>query len=137
MKSKTSWREKLERLKEPKIVDAPGGGSMVIPRGIDVDAAIRGVRRGQLLTIGNLRAQLARDCGADTACPLVTGIMVRVAAELAAEEEHAGKQRVTPYWRVVKNNGGLMEKLPGGPSAQARRLAGEGWKIAGNKVVRN
>jgi len=137
MKSRTSWREKLERLKEPKIVDAPGGGTMVIPRGIDVDAAIRAVAAGHLITIGELRAQLARDCGTDTACPLVTGIMVRIAAELGSEEEHAGKQHVAPYCRVVKNDGGLMEKLPGGRSTQARRLAEEGWSIAENRVLRD
>lgn len=137
MKLRTSWREKLERLKERKVVDAPAGGTMVIPRGVDVNAAMRDVKPGHVLTMGDLRAQLARNCGTDTACPLVTGIMVRVAAELAAEEEQAGKERVTPYWRVVKNDGGLMEKLPGGRTAQARRLVAEGWRIAGNRAVRD
>ena len=48
--SRVSWREKLERQQEPKIVDIPvrmqarfGKGRMVIPKPLDVDALIRRV----------------------------------------------------------------------------------------------
>ena len=53
---------------------------MLIPRPLDVDAFIRKVRRGRVVTMGELRKRLARDAGADTACPLCTGIFVRIAA---------------------------------------------------------
>ncbi len=32
------------------------------------------------------------------------------------------KKEVTPYWRVIRNDGSLNEKFPGGVKAQSRRL---------------
>jgi alkylated DNA nucleotide flippase Atl1 len=72
---------------------------------------------------------LARASQADVACPITTGIFVRIAAETAAEDARNGKVRITPYWRVIRDDGKLLEKLPGGPSAQAEHLAAEGHKI--------
>ena len=37
-----------------------------------------------------------------------------------------GERQITPYWRVVKADGGLNEKLPGGVEAQAARLSEKG-----------
>ena len=136
MKTRTSWREKLERVQDPKIVAIPpkmqkrfGRGKMLIPRPLDVDALIRKVPRGKLVTQAQLREKLARSSGADVACPITTGIFVRIAAEAAAEDERAGKRRITPYWRVIRDNGLLLEKLPGGPAGQADRLSAEGHSI--------
>ena len=47
-------------------------------------------------------------------------------AEAAEEDRGAGKKQVTPYWRVVRDDGGMNEKFPGGPTAQAARLKAEG-----------
>ncbi len=136
MKTRSSWREKLERQQEPKIVTIPpkmqkrfGRGKMLIPRPLDVDALIRKVPRGKLITQGQIRATLARASGVDVACPITTGIFVRIAAEAAAEAARAGKSRITPYWRVIRDDGKLIEKLPGGPPAQADHLAAEGHAI--------
>ncbi len=146
MDTRTSWRDKLERRQEPKIVTIPpkmqkrfGRGKMLIPRPLDVDALIRKVPRGKLITQGQIRETLARASGADVACPLTTGIFVRIAAEAAAEEARAGKSRITPYWRVIRDDGKLLEKLPGGPAAQADQLASEGHAIelAGKFRVKN
>jgi len=53
---------------------------------------------------------------------------------LAAEEDHQnGKKRITPYWRVVKNDGSLNPKFPGGVKEQAARLKEEGHKIISGK----
>ncbi|MBI1749244.1 MAG: MGMT family protein [Acidobacteria bacterium] len=140
--SRTPWREKLEKpkVKLPKIVRVPpqwrkqyGTGTMVIARPLDVDALIRTVRKGKLVTQTQLRERLARKYRVDHACPLTTGIFVRIIAEVAEEDRRAGKSRVTPYWRVVRDDGSLNEKLPGGPPAQARRLRAEGFAIAAGK----
>jgi len=47
MRTRTSWRDKLEKEQEPRIVDIPpkmvkrlGTGNMLIPRPLDVDALI-------------------------------------------------------------------------------------------------
>ncbi len=134
--SKIPWRQKLERHQQAKIVDIPprmqrrlGRGTMVIPRPLDVDGLIRRVGQGKLVTVLQLREELARRSGVDVACPLTTGIFIRIAAEAAEEERRAGEKAVTPYWRVLSSEGGLNPKFPGGIAAQKRRLAAEGHKI--------
>ncbi|NVM56429.1 MAG: MGMT family protein, partial [Candidatus Helarchaeota archaeon] len=80
-------------------------------------------------TQAQLRERLARDFKVDFTCPITTGIFVRIAAEAAEEDLTAGKQEVTPYWRVIKTDGGLNQKFPGGAQAQAVRLREEGHRI--------
>ena len=136
MRSRTAWREKLERVQEPKIVDIPpkmtkrlGEGKMLIPRPLDVDALIRRVKRGKLVTQDQIRKRLAKDFKVDVTCPITTGIFVRIAAEAAEEDLREGKKRVTPYWRVIKSDGSLNERFPGGTKMQAARLRREGHRI--------
>ena len=134
--SRTRWRDKLEREDHSKIVQIPssmekrfGPGTMLIAKPLEVDALIRMTRKGMLITVAEIRAKRARDHNADTTCPLTTGIFVRIAAETAEEDLQSGKKRITPYWRVVKDNGSLNEKFPGGVKAQSRRLKEEGHSI--------
>jgi alkylated DNA nucleotide flippase Atl1 len=103
---------------------------MAIPRGVDVDELIRKVPKGRVITQTAIRAELARRYGVDHACPLCTGIFVRIAAEAAEEDAAAGRKRVTPWWRVVRDNGALLEKCPGGPGEQRRRLEAEGHRFS-------
>ncbi|HWZ30340.1 MAG TPA: MGMT family protein [Bryobacteraceae bacterium] len=134
MKSRIPWREKLDRPQQivtipPRMQKRFGRGKMLIPCPLDVDALIRKVPRGKLVTQTQLREKLAQAAGVDVACPITTGIFVRIVAEAAAEDARSGKSRITPYWRVVRDDGSLMEKLPGGPSAQADHLEAEGHRI--------
>jgi alkylated DNA nucleotide flippase Atl1 len=136
MKTRKSWRGKMESAQEAKVVAIPprmqkrfGKGKMLIPKPLDMDALIRKVPRGKVVTLTELREKLARAAGADVTCPLVSGIFVRIVAEAAEEDVRAGKTRVTPYWRVVRDDGRLFEKLPGGPTAQAQHLEAEGKMI--------
>lgn len=134
--SRKSWKEKLHNQDHSKVVEIParmvkrfGSGTMLIPKPLDVDALIRKAKKGKLLTVSEIRSKLARDNKVDTACPLTTGIFVRIVAEAAEEELRDGKKRVTPYWRVIRDDGSLNEKFPGGVNAQARRLKEEGHSI--------
>ena len=138
--SRKSWREKLETQDHSKIVQIPprmtnrfGEGTMLIPRPLDVDALIRKAKKGQLITVSEIRSRLARDNNVDVTCPITTGIFVRICAEAAAEGLEDGKKQVTPYWRVVKADGSLNEKFPGGAKEQSRRLKEEGHSIAPGK----
>jgi hypothetical protein len=146
--SRTSWRAKLEKPQEPRIVDVPprmqrqcGTGTMLIPRPLDVDALIRTVPRGKLVTVNQIRERLASENGADVTCPLTTGIFIRLASEAAEEDRQAGKSTVTPYWRVLREGGRLNDKFPGGVVAQTAQLRAEGHAIepAGRsaRTVRN
>jgi hypothetical protein len=134
-----TWKQKLKQShpNHGKIVPMPPGmqkrfgvGTMLIPRPLDVDALIRKVRKGRLVTVSRIRARLAADCGADHACPFTTGLFIRIAAEAAEEDRRAGKQRITPYWRLVRDDGSLNERFPGGVKAQAARLRAEGFRVA-------
>lgn len=134
--SRIPWRQKLERVQEPKIVQIPprmqarfGEGTMVIPKPLDVDALIRKVPQGKLVTVAQLRQELARRCKVDVACPLTTGIFVRIAAEAAEEDHRSGKRTVTPYWRVLSQEGRLNPKFPGGVAGQKKKLVAEGHRL--------
>ena len=140
-KPKGGWRAKLHDDKDlPKIVRPSAKArehwkceTMFIARPRDVDATIRKARKGRLITVGQIREFLARAHGADITCPLTTGIFVRIAAEAAEEDREVGKKRITPYWRVIKDDGSVNPKFPGGVRAQTRRLREEGHTISAGK----
>ena len=134
--------EKLENPPEglPKVVKGPakwkkrfGGRRVLVPTPLLVDGLMRKVPKGKLVTVKQIRERLAKDFNADSTCPLTTGIFVRIAAETAEEDLRKGKKRITPYWRVVKPDGGLNEKFPGGVKAQAIHLKKEGHAIQQGK----
>ena len=133
--SRTSWRAKLEKPQEAKIVRVPpkmsrfGQGTMLIPTPLLVDELVRKVGKGQLVTVSELRRRLAEDFSADVTCPLTTGIFLRIAAEAAEEDRANGRKRITPYWRVVRDDGSLNPKFPGGIDSQARYLKAEGFTV--------
>ena len=135
MKSKLSWREKLEKPQQPKLVKVPpkmsrfGKGMMLIPTPLLVDQLVRRIPKGKLVTVGELRRKLAADFAAAVTCPLTTGIFLRIAAEAAEEDRTNGHRRITPYWRVVKDDGGLNPKFPGGEKLQTQCLRDEGFSI--------
>jgi hypothetical protein len=94
---------------------------------------VRTVPRGKLVTVGRIRRHLAGPFKADSTCPLTTGIFLRIISEAAEEDRRAGKKDITPYWRVIKDDGRLNPKFPGGVEAHAERLAQEGHEVlAGN-----
>ena len=141
-KTKTSWRAKLHKPVPPKLVRVPDGmakrfgpGIMLIPNALELDAMIRKISRGQVSTLAQIRKRLARWHNVDVTCPLVAGILLRIVAEAAEEDRLAGKPEVTPYWRVVRDDGKLNAKFPGGGEAQARRLRDEGHTIKNGKLV--
>jgi len=137
-KMRKTWRQKLEE-KHPehgKLVDVPPKmqnrflvGKMLIPKPLDINALIHRVPKGKLATVIQIRDKLAKDAHANCCCPLTTGIFLRIVAEVAEEDLRSGKKQVTPYWRVVKADGSLNEKFPGGVQAQAARLEAEGHII--------
>ena len=82
MRARKSWREKLDWQQEPRVVEAPPGyrhgvGRMLVPAPRQVDAMVRQVPEGRLVTPAQIRAALARRHNADFTCPLCTGIFLR------------------------------------------------------------
>lgn len=132
-----SWREKLANDKDlPKtaVIDGTktkhwGTGTLVIPAPREVDALMKRVPRGRLVTIDELRQALARKHGTTIACPLTTGIFAWIAAHAAAEAAAEGRKRITPYWRTLKSGGELNPKYPGGIAGLRAQLAAEGHRF--------
>ncbi len=136
-KKHKSWREKLADSKglpktgriEGKMTARWGTGTMVIPAPMEVDALMRRVPKGQVVTIKELRAALARKHGVNIACPITTGIFSWIAAQAAEEAANEGAKRSTPYWRTLKSGGEVNPKYPGGIPALQRRLQAEGHQV--------
>lgn len=134
---KRSWREKLADSKDfPKVAEIDctktkrwGEGTFVIPAPLEVDAAMKKVRRGRLTTVDAIRRALATKHGTTIACPMTTGIFAWIAAHAADEAETEGGMRITPYWRTLKSDGELNPKYPGGIKNLRARLAAEGHRV--------
>jgi hypothetical protein len=133
-----TWREKLESPAKglPKVVEGPpewerrlGGRRVLVPTPLLVDGLISKIAQGKLVTVRQIRERLARNFNADSTCPLTTGIFMRIVSEVAEEDLRTGKKRVTPYWRVIGNDGSLTAKSTGGRELQAARLIKEGHTI--------
>lgn len=136
MYKRKTWREKMNNPDLPKIVTMPpnapsrfGDGRILVPSPMEVDAYIRTIPRGQVSTLGQMRRFLAEKHGVDHTCPLTSGIFVRISAEAAEESARDGVRQITPYWRIVKDDGSLNPKLPGGVQRQAEHLRAEGRTI--------
>lgn len=132
-----SFREKLADSKDfPKVVKINekmskrwGTGTVVIPTPKEVDAMMKKVPKGKLITINQIREKVARRHGATVGCPICCGIFARIAAGAADEETKEGKKTITPYWRTLKEKGEINPKYPGGINGQKKLLEKEGHKV--------
>jgi alkylated DNA nucleotide flippase Atl1 len=105
---------------------APPGGSMVVVNAREVDALIRRVPHGRVTTLDHIRAHFAQAFGTSIACPVSTAIFINIAARAAEEMRADGLADVTPWWRVLRSDGSLNEKYPGGIGLQRAFLESEG-----------
>jgi alkylated DNA nucleotide flippase Atl1 len=137
---KKTWKEKLEDNKSfPKILElkarfpcfralsamgAKPGDSVVIAPPLEVDAIMKEVPKGKLITLTEICKTLAKKHDTQYCCTLTTGIFITVSAN-AAEETDGDN----PYWRTLKNNGELNKKYPGGLEKQKIMLENEGHEI--------
>jgi hypothetical protein len=117
-----TWTEKLNGGKPPHIetIDKPvmgmkPGCRMLVSNPLEVKQMMDSIPKGVSMTQAELRQKLAEKHGADTACPISTGIFVRIASEVALEQMQAGAAEVTPFWRVVDPKSPLAKKLSCGP----------------------
>jgi alkylated DNA nucleotide flippase Atl1 len=134
---KKNWTDKLTDSKDlpkvEKITDKMskrwGTGTVVIPAPLEVDAMMRKVPEGKLVTINEIRAALAKKHKATIGCPMTTGIFAWIAANAAEEQRQDGKKDITPFWRTLKTKGVINAKYPGGVEGQKKLLEKEGHKV--------
>lgn len=136
----TAKRQRATRTIEPRIVvlTEPKGnayppGRMLIASPDTIAAIVQRIPRGQVLRLGDLRAALAAAHDANYTCPMTTGIFLRMLAE---DVDRAGTGDDMPWWRVVRDNGALLDKLPGGAAGQQQRLERDGIAVPTSKSKR-
>jgi hypothetical protein len=135
--SGNSWRHKLADDKDlPRIEPIPeklepklGRGRIVTPAPREVDAIMRLVPHGKLITIERIAAAIAAHHGVEAACPMSTGIFVWIAANAADEAQRAGHPEPTPFWRTIKDDGEINPKYPGNFGALIAKIESEGHKV--------
>lgn len=145
---KKTWIDKRDQDLEPEIKFGPdnwnesmggGGTQMLISTPKMIDETIRHIPSGMLVTMSGLRDSLATQAGADYTCPMTTGIFLRIAAEAAEMERDLGKEDLAPWWRVIRDDGTMNEKMPGKGSLQEKMLTEEGHllgpKPRGTKIM--
>jgi alkylated DNA nucleotide flippase Atl1 len=96
-------------------------GRMLKPSRMSIEALIRRIPAGKLITTDALRAELARQFQVEVTCPSDTQKALRAIASDASGR--------SAFWRVVKKNGEFMSIFPGGIAAQAARLQAEGLEV--------
>jgi hypothetical protein len=114
---------------EDAIVDIPENrvrffgarGKMLLPSPATVEALIKKVPQNKLITTDVLRQKLTEQFKVQGTCPVTTQKALQAIANKASEN--------VAYWRVIKKNGELMAKFPGGVERQATLLRQEGFTI--------
>ncbi len=78
-----------------------------------VDEYVRSIPVGETVDQKAIRKALAKQHGAEYACPVTTGIALRVVAEAAFTKLNGGEKlsAITPFWRAVDPDSALAGKL--------------------------
>lgn len=114
---------------EDVIVDIPkdrvkffgGTGKMLLPSPATVAAVIKKIPKRKLITTNLLCKELTAQFKVQGTCPVTTQRALQAIAH--------GSSKNFPYWRVIKTNGGLIARFPGGAAGQAALLVEEGFSI--------
>ncbi len=128
----TDWEARFQASREPqvKVLDKPfagipAGGRMLVVTPRIVDAVVCEIAPGAVMAAATLRQRLAARHGAEYACPVTTGIALRVVAERSYLRQQAGVEPVTPFWRAVDPDSDLAGKLACGREFLRRMRSAE------------
>jgi len=134
----TSWHEKyatrtrpVVKLAEHPYADVKAGTKILISTPREIADTLRLIPPGSEISFADLRATLARKHFAQTACPITTGIYLHIVAEVALDEIADGTPiaDVAPFWRVIRPQSKLAQKLSCGPAGVVALRMYEGLPI--------
>src|SRR5512137_1782454 len=124
----SDWEARFDRAQsvEVKVLDKPfagipAGARMLIVTPRMVDDYARTLPAGRTVDAPTLRRALAGKHRAEHACPVTTGLSLRVVAERAWLRLGRRETDVTPFWRVVAPDSDLAGKLACAPEFIARK----------------
>jgi hypothetical protein len=98
-----------------------GAGKMLLPGPATVAALIAKVPAHKLITTNLICQKLAEQFNVRGTCP--------VTAQKALQAVAHDPGRQVAYWRVIKADGGLIARFPGGAEGHAERLRKEGFAL--------
>ena len=114
----TDWETRFDCGREPEVkllekafAGIPAGSRMLVVTPRAVDAVVAEIPSGAVVGAAALRQLLASRHAAEYACPVTTGIALRVVAERAYLRMQAGVGMVTPFWRAIDPDSDLAGKL--------------------------
>jgi hypothetical protein len=96
-------------------------GKMLLPSPATIAALIQRIPAHKLITTDLLRQRLTDQFEVEGTCPITTQKSLQVVAYDVVTQ--------VPYWRVIRQNGNLMAKFPGGVESHAALLRQEGFTI--------
>jgi alkylated DNA nucleotide flippase Atl1 len=129
-KARLSWESKLRADLVPRVVDdRRTGGRLLLPTAMLLGEVVVAVPPGRVMTIGQVRRALAERFGADSTCPLMTGIFAATLAGAVGEDLAHGRVPRWPIWRLVRDDGTLHPKWPLDALYRATMLRAEGVRL--------
>jgi hypothetical protein len=114
-------KDEFKDIPESQIGYFGGPGRMLLPSDATVAALIGEVPQMELITTDLLRKVLAERFKVQGTCPVTTRKALQAIAADASQP--------VAFWRVIKQNGELIDKFPGGVEGQAAHLREEGFTI--------
>lgn len=115
-----TWSNRFASKRYPKRVtlDAdfagiPAGSTLFVGTPQILQTYIHKIPIGETRTIQRLRRDIARANHCAAMCPVSTAIFLRILAEAAWDDLHAGKgaHEITPFWRVIEPGSVIARKL--------------------------
>ena len=106
-------RPSYVRTNEKRFADLAAGTTILIPSPTDIDALINELAPDEQIDLTTLRRRLADRHGADGSCPVMTGMNLRIVADVALDAMEAGDppESVTPVWNAIAPDSNLAKKL--------------------------
>jgi alkylated DNA nucleotide flippase Atl1 len=142
---KKTWQEKLaDKNNLPKVLilekrfpcynavhkmGADEGDEIVLVNPSEVTELMQKVPYGKCTTIVEICKTIAKRHNVKGCCSLTTGIFIMTAANAADEAKHENRNLDIPYWRILKADGYLNEKYPGGSESHKELLENEGFTV--------
>lgn len=118
---------------DPRRIKMFKGNRLLLPGVHEIEAVMRRIPQGKLLTSIELRSYLAHEHNADYTCPVTAAAHIKLVANASVERGHD----MVPFWRMLKTDGQLNNNYPGGIEFQRKMLNEEGFEIVqiGTKSV--
>jgi DNA-directed RNA polymerase sigma subunit (sigma70/sigma32) len=106
-------RPSYVKTNEKRFADLEAGTTVLIPSPQDIETVINELAPDEIIDLTELRDRLATMHDADGACPVMTGMHLRIVAEIALDALDAGvpMHDVTPVWNAIAPKSNLAKKL--------------------------